>query len=450
MRCEPTTHLGWTLDEVAAVTAGHVVGASSARISSVTTDSRMVGERSLFVAIRGERFDGNDFAGGAIDSGAAGAIVDESFEGDLEPRIVVSDTERALLALAAHRRSELTMPVIAITGSSGKTSTKDLVAAGIEGSWASPRSYNNEIGVPLTILGAPDDATALVVEVGSRGPGHIAALAPAIRPDVSIVTNLGVAHLEMFGSEEVLARAKSELITMIGPRGTAIVPYGEERLTNTGVGRRITFGQGQADVRVGGVVSDAQGRPTFDVDVDGAHRRVALSVSGSHQVLNAAAAIAAAVALGRDVDSFIAGMSESAGPDWRMDVHHGRFTVVNDAYNANPASVRSALDTVAAMPARRRIAVLGPMRELGPICQHAHREMGAHAAAVGFDRIVVVGADHGYVLGAPGIVMNAAGLPEAADTLRAVVEPGDVVLVKASRASGLERLALDLAEDAAR
>ena len=448
MRPEPD--LGWTLDEVAAITAGKVVGAGGARVSEVTTDSRAVAARALFVALRGERHDGHAFARAAIAAGAVGVVVDESFDGDIEPRIVVSDTEQALLALAARRRSELRVPVIAITGSSGKTSTKDLVAAGIEGSWASPRSYNNEIGVPLTILGTPEGTSALVVEVGSRGPGHIAALAPAIRPDVSIVTNLGVAHLEMFGSEEVLARSKSELIAMLGPHGTAVVPHGEDRLAFGAVGRRMTFGFAGGDVRVSGLESDAQGRPTFDVVVDGERRRVALSVAGSHQALNAAAAVASAVALGMDVDAFIAGMSSSTGSDWRMDVHDGRFTVVNDAYNANPQSVRSALDTVAAMRGGRKVAVLGPMRELGPVCQRAHLEMGAHAAAVGFHRIIVVGPDHGYVLGAPEIVVNAADLPEAADTLRAIVEPGDVVLVKASRASGLERLALDLAEDAAR
>lgn len=439
--------LGWTVGEVAEVVGGTLTGPSDGSVRFVTTDSRDDVAGAAFVALRGERFDGHDFVEDVVADGAAVAIVDE--RRGPGSQIVVADTQAALLALATRRRSELDLPVVAITGSSGKTSTKDLLAGAVPGSWASPRSFNNEIGVPLTVLGTPSDASALVIEVGSRGPGHIAALAPAIRPDVAIITNLGVAHLEMFGSEPVLADAKYELLAMVGPRGVRIIPADEPRVARGGPGTTVTFGVDDGDVAARDVVVDANGFPSFALDVAGRLVQVDLSVAGAFQAHNAAAAAAAAHAIGVDLDTVVTGLSHATGSDWRMDVHRGSYTVVNDAYNANPASMRSALDAVAAMHGVRHIAVLGPMQELGTISREAHRAIGAHAAASGFAPIIVVGEDPGYALGAGDLVVNATGLPEAADTLRAVVEPGDVVLVKASRASGLERLAIDLAEEAA-
>lgn len=440
--------LGWNVADIAESLGGRLTGDGEARIERVVTDSRGDVGGCAFVALSGERFDGHDFVGDVMNGGAAVVVVDEAREVDVEPRIAVPDPKTALLALAARRRAELDIPVIAITGSSGKTSTKDLLAAAIPGAWASPRSYNNEIGVPLTVLGTPSTATALVLEVGSRGPGHIAALAPAVRPDVSIVTNLGVAHLEMFGSEAVLADAKYEMIGMLGPRGTAVVPDDEDRLHRAGPYRRVTFGIGRGDVSAHAVTTDASGFASFTIDDGGAQVDVRLSVAGAFQAANAAAAVAAGRAIGVSLETLGAGMSASTGSDWRMDVHRGRFTVVNDAYNANPASMRHAIETVVGMDGGRRVAVFGAMRELGPICQDAHRSVAEHAADMGFDHIVVVGEDHGYALGAPHLVVNAADSASAADTLRALIEPGDIVLVKASRASGLERLALDLTDEA--
>lgn len=442
--------LGWTLGHVASVVNGTLHGDPSWRVSRVSTDSRVANDGALFLALRGDRFDGHAFVAEAIARGAAGVIVDRPVDDTPTPHIVVPDTLQALLALAADRRGELAIPVVAVTGSSGKTSTKDLIASGIDGSWASPRSFNNEIGVPLTVLGTPSDATAMVLEVGSRGPGHIASLASAIHPQVSVVTNLGVAHLEWFGTLDDLANAKYEIIEMLPPDGVAVVPENEPRLRRRVDVDRITFGVGCGDVQAQDVQLDAGGFPRFVLASPGGKWQVRLAVAGAHQASNAAAATAAAIATGIDIDAFIEGMSHATGSAWRMDVHRGRYTVVNDAYNANPESLRSALDTVAAMEARHRYAVLGPMRELGGICEESHRAMAAHAAALGFDRVVVVGEDHGYVLGAPELVVNATDSTSALDTLLAVVEPGDVVLVKASRASGLERLALELAEDAAR
>jgi UDP-N-acetylmuramoyl-tripeptide--D-alanyl-D-alanine ligase len=441
------TRLGWRLSQVADAIGGRLVGDGEATIDRVSTDSREDMSGALFVAIAGERFDGHRFAADALAAGAVGVVVGVGgTAGDVVPRIEVGDTIEALLRLGSLRRSELTIPVVAITGSTGKTSTKDLIASGLEGSWASRRSYNNEIGVPLTVLSTPDAATTLVLEVGSRGRGHIRWLGPTVRPDVAVVTNLGVVHLETFGSQAGLADAKFELVEMLGPDGIAVLPADEPRLHRGSGVTTITFGFGRGDVSVEDLSLDARGYPTFTIRHPGGEHRVTLSVAGAHQALNAAAAVGVATALGIDLDRFVEGMSTAAGSAWRMDVHEGAFTVVNDAYNANPQSIAGALRTVAAMRGAAKIAVLGPMAELGHVCEEQHEAMGALARQLGFASLIVIGPDHGYVLGAGDLVVNATDLAEAADTLHAIVEPGDVVLIKASRSAGLERLALDLIE----
>lgn len=440
--------LGWPIHAVASAVSGTLVGDGEDTVASVATDSRSDVRGTVFVAIRGDRFDGHAFVADAIAGGAAVVIVDRSYQGVAEPRIVVHDTRSALLDLAVKRRGELTVPVIAITGSTGKTSTKDLLAAAIPGSWASPRSFNNEIGLPLTVVNTPEGSTAVVVEVGSRGRGHIASMQAAIRPDVAVVTNLGVVHLETFGSEAGLADAKYELIAALEPSGVAIVPDDEPRLQRGIAPHQLTFGEGRGDVSVSDIVVDELGHPTFTLRTRASSRRVSLGVAGAHQAHNAAAAVCVAVALGYDMGDFVEGLSQASGSAWRMEVHEGRFTVVNDAYNANPQSVAAALETLAAMRARRRYAVLGPMAELGPVCETSHRDMGQLASRLGIDGLIVVGVDHGYGIGAGALVTNATDIGDAADTLRAVVEPGDVVLVKASRSAGLERLAIAMAEEA--
>ncbi|MCZ7532949.1 MAG: UDP-N-acetylmuramoyl-tripeptide--D-alanyl-D-alanine ligase [Acidimicrobiia bacterium] len=437
----------WSLDEIAQDVGGTVIGDGATLITGVTTDSRSVTPDDLFVPVAGERFDGHDFIASAFASGASATIA-EPDRTEATPRIEVANVGQTLVDLAAKRRRELFIPVVAITGSTGKTSTKDLIAAGIADSWASPRSFNNEVGVPLTVLGTPSEASALIIEVGSRGTGHIRWLAPCIKPNVSVVTNLGVVHLETFGSENGLADAKYELIELLSEDGVAVLPADEPRLRRDESVSTITFGADpDADVTVDVVDMDAMGRPTLAIDVGGEHLVASLSMSGRHQASNVAAAVAAAVALGLDVKAFVASMTKATGSPWRMDVHPGRFTVVNDAYNANPQSVASALRTVAGMKGRS-VAVLGPMAELGSACESEHSKMGALAAELGFSEVIVVGVDHGYALGAPELISNASSVSDAVDILADTLQPGDVVLVKASRSAGLERLALKLIKDA--
>ena len=442
-----TTHLGWSLAAVAAACGGELHGPADLAIGRVGIDSRHVEAGELFVAVAGETFDGHDFAADAIESGAAAVVVDAAAGVDSVPRIVVADTLAALRDLAAKRRAELATPVVAITGSSGKTSTKDMLAAALPGAWASPRSFNNEVGVPLTVLQTPDDCRYLVVEVGSRGVGHIDWLMPAVRPDVAVITNLGVVHLETFGSEERLADAKWELAAGLATGGTVVLPAGEPRLARPHDGPIITFGgEAAAEVRFTDVVLDGSGRPSFTLRTPYGTRSVQLAMAGHHQAANASAAVAAGLALGVDLDTLVAGLERAAGSPWRMEIHRGSLTVVNDAYNANPDSVEAALRTVAELPGRH-IAVLGRMAELGPVEASEHVRIGQLAAHLGYAAVVVVGDDAGIAAGSGRLARPVPDVATANVVLRDYLRDGDVVLVKASRAVGLETLALGLAEE---
>ncbi len=446
-----TGPLPWDLAAVAASTGGRATGPTGTTIGAVSTDSRAVGPGTLFVALAGERHDGHDYAAAALAGGAAAVLVEEGRGAGLRPRVEVRDTGAALLALAIQRRREVTATVVAITGSTGKTSTKDLLASALgPESWASPRSFNNEVGVPLTVLGAPGEARYLVAEVGSRGPGHIAALMPAVRPRVAVITNVGTVHLETFGTTDAIVAGKWELVEALGPDGTAVLPAEDGRLDRPHRGVRLTFGRSaRADVQIVSADLDRAGRPSIELATPAGPLRASLRMAGAHQADNAAAATAAALAAGRDLADIAAGLETATGSPWRMEVHSGRFTVVNDAYNANPDSTASALRTVAAM-AGRRIAVLGVMAELGPTAAEAHARIGRLAVELGFDPIVVVGEEPG-IAAASGPV--AVGVPDAATAVRVVLDrvgAGDVVLVKGSRVAGLEAAALDLAEAATR
>ena len=444
-----TGPLAWTLERVAAATAGTVHGPSDLVITAVGTDSRRVAPGSLFVAVTGERFDGHDFAPTALERGAIAAVVaTDRALASVRPRVEVRDPGTALRDLAALRRSELAIPVVGVTGSTGKTSTKDLLRHILVGSWVSPASYNNEVGVPLTVLGTPDDAHYLVAEIGSRGAGQIGWLVPAVRPHVVVITNLGVVHLETFGTVEKLAAAKWELVEGLEPGGTAVLPIDEPRLGNEHGGDTVTFGDDRsADVWFENVELDIQGRPSFTMGTGSEMRRVRMKMAGRHQPWNAVAATAAALVLGVDLDVAVTGLERAEGSPGRMEIHHGSVTVVNDAYNANPDSMEAALRTVAAMPGRH-VACVGLMAELGTVASEEHARLGALARELGFAAVVVVGEEPGLAEAAGPIARRVEDGEEALAVLRTFLRDGDVVLVKASHAVGLETLAVRLVEEA--
>lgn len=430
----------WDLPTLADICAGRLVGRSADPVFDVVIDSRQATAGSAFVALAGSNADGHAYAGDALERGAAVVIVESDRTVQVQPRIEVTDGLSALRALAEARRAELSMPVVAITGSSGKTTTKDLLAAALGPGTASSReSYNNEIGVPLTLLATPTAAPFLVVEVGSRGLGHIRDLAKAVRPHVAIITNLGVVHLETFGSLEALAAAKWELVEALEPGGTAVLPAGETRFPSNAE-RTITFGEPPADVAVEDLEIDWAGRPSFRLVAGAESVRMRSSLAGVHQARNAAAAAAAASAVAVGLGEATARMEQATGSRWRMEVHEGPWTVVNDAYNANPDSVESALRTVAAMPGRH-VAVLGVMAELGEISEAEHRRIGRLAASLGFDPVIVVGDAVGLGEGAGAAAVGVADATAAIAAARAALMPGDVVLVKGSRVAELESVA---------
>ncbi len=436
-----------TLSQLAAELGLRADDDAGATLTSVSTDSRAVEPGELFVAIQGETYDGNRFIDQAIAAGAAAVITsDPSIAG--VPRIVAADTLAVLRDVAALHRKELDVPVIAITGSTGKTSTKDLLAASLPGAWASPRSFNNEVGVPLTVLATPHDASALIAEVGSRGRGHIEFLMPAVQPDVAVVTNLGLVHLETFGTTDQLADSKFELVEALTDGGTAVLPVDEPRLDRPHAGTTVTFGSvPAADVYVGPVAVDEFGFPSFELHAAGERAQLHLGMAGAHQALNAAAAFAAAMAIGAEFSDLVARIEAASGSAWRMEIHRGRFTVVNDAYNANPDSMEAAMRTVAAMPGRH-IAVLGTMAELGPVAGAEHARIGRLALDLGFAAVVTVGDEPGIAAGAGAVGRNVPDIATARSVIENLVGSGDVVLVKASRAIGLEELALELAAEA--
>jgi UDP-N-acetylmuramoyl-tripeptide--D-alanyl-D-alanine ligase len=448
-----------TLAEVARAVGGRLADAgdgSAAVLAPAFVDTRRPEVGGLFVAVPGEHVDGHDFTYAAVEGGAVGVLGSRATG---VPTVVVDDPVVALGVLARHVLDRLAPRVLALTGSQGKTGTKDYLAqllAPAGPTVATDGNRNNEIGVPLTVLRALPETRFLAVEMGARGVGHVAELCAIAPPDVAAVLNVGTAHIGEFGSREAIARAKGEIVEALPADGTAVLnaddPLVAAMADRTGAGV-VTFGV-DGDVRWRALELDDLGRPSFELGHDGAWTPVRLLESGAHQVPNAAAAAAMAAAAGLGwaeiVDAL--GRARSLSP-WRMAVHErpDGLVVVNDAYNANPASMAAALDALAAIGAqggRRTVAVLGEMLELGESSTADHAEVGEHAAALGIDVLVTVGAAAEDIAagarGTPGWDGRAwctAGREQAADWLRHNVVARDVVLVKASRGAALEHVA---------
>ncbi|MCO1655889.1 UDP-N-acetylmuramoyl-tripeptide--D-alanyl-D-alanine ligase [Pseudonocardia humida] len=464
------------LADVAAVTGGRLHRATGEeRVASVEFDSRAVGPGALFLALPGERADGHAFAAAAVAAGASGVLAGREVDA---PAVVVppappgghfartylaaNDPDgsgaavlAALAALAAHAvRSLPATAVVGVTGSSGKTTTKDLLAAVLAPlgpTVAPPGSFNNELGLPWTALRAGADTRHLVLEFSARGPGHIAALAAAVPPRVAAVLNVGSAHLGEFGSRAAVARAKGELVEALPADGVAVLNADDPAvaaMAERTAARVVRFGLGTGTgpdpvVRAEDVELHA-GRARFTLVAPTGSAPVALRLVGAHQVGNALAAAAVALELGGDPAGVAAALSAAEpGSRWRMEVtdRPDGVTVVNDAYNANPESMRAALSALVAIAGPRRSwAVLGTMAELGADAAAAHADIARAARDLGVDRLVEVGAA-GYA-GAHRVDDAAAAIA----LLRAELEEGDVVLVKASRAVGLDRVATALLE----
>jgi UDP-N-acetylmuramoyl-tripeptide--D-alanyl-D-alanine ligase len=448
-----------SLARIAEITRGRLDGAAPETVvgGPVVIDSRQAGPGALFAALRGERSDGHDFAAQAVAAGAAAVLAEREVGA---PAVIVEDVLAAMGALAravVDRLPDVT--VVGLTGSAGKTSTKDLLAhllSRLGPTIAPPGSFNNEIGHPLTVLRAGEDTRYLVLEMGARGLGHITHLARIAPPDIGIVLNVGSAHIGEFGSRDVVAKAKGELVEALSAQGTAVL-NADDPLVRTMAARTpaeiVTFGRApDATVRAADESLDAAGRCRFTLVTPEGSAPVRLRLHGAHAVANALAAAAAARRLGMPVADVAAALSE-AGPvsRWRMEVTErpDGVTVVNDAYNANPESVRAALDTVVHMAREgRAYAVLGGMAELGASTMSEHEKIGAYAARGGVAGLIAVGEIAAAVLkGAEqvgtwtGERVQVEDVGAAVAALAERLRPGDVVLIKGSRVAGLERVA---------
>jgi UDP-N-acetylmuramoyl-tripeptide--D-alanyl-D-alanine ligase len=458
----------WTVADVAAATSGRrVVGDPETELTAVAIDSRKVRQGELFVALRAER-DGHQFIGNAAAAGAAAALVDgrwlsneatavpgQGEESGLVPAlpagiavVEVADTRAALLALGKAARRRLPAAVIGITGSVGKTSTKDLLAAALRRSWqttASEKSFNNELGVPLTLANAAEDTEVAVIEMGARGPGHIALLSGVARPVMGVITVVAAVHTERFGSLDAIAAAKGELVEALPESGTAVLNGDDPRVSamaeragpGVGVLRFSAAGDPKADIVAEDVVVEEDLRSRFRIRCPWGAASVFLAARGAHQVGNALAAAGAALRCEVPLDQVVAALEEANLSPWRMALERtpGGAFVLNDAYNANPASMEAALRGLARLPAERRIAVLGEMAELGELAPGAHRRVAELANELHIELVAVGTSLYGR--------SPVADIDDAVAALGGTssLGPGTAVLVKASRVAGLERLA---------
>lgn len=420
------------------------------RFASVSTDSRTIGQGDLYVALVGERFDGHDFVADALARGARGAVVSRTSSDDGSARLYpVDDTLMALGALAACRRAALPASVVGITGSAGKTSTKELTRAAVEGSrtvHATRGNLNNRIGMPLTLLAAPDDAEVVILEMGSNEPGEIAALAAVARPDVGVVTTVGESHLEKLGTLEGVLDEKLDLLRGLAAGGRCVV--GDEPDFLAGAARDVCPG-----VRVAGWSERADDdlRPELlGVDDRGGHQFrwrdqvVTLPLPGRHAVANAMLALAVADLMGVSAQDAVRGLASAEAGSMRGEVRHmGGLTLVVDCYNANPQSVQVALDLLEGQSAvGGRVAVLGTMLELGSACRRLHADVLADALTRSVDTVVATGAfaEAARALGVESDerVLVAETWQEVYPALRDRLDGQEVVLLKASRGVAME------------
>lgn len=444
----------------AAIGAEVVARGGEGAPARATIDSREAGSGDLFFGLRGERADGGEYARQALEAGAWGVVVDKSRAGSLFAAPEGGEGERggadgwifgvddplaALAALARERRRDLGARVVGVTGSVGKTSVKDIARALLPGRvHANRENLNTEIGLPLTVLEAPEGTELMVLEMAMRGRGQIAELAATAEPEVAVITNVGPVHVELLGSVAEIAAAKAEILAALPAEGTAVVPAeaGELEPHLGTAPRLLRFGPGgdvkAVESRIEGGVTEAL------VATPAGEQRFHFPFAEAHNLTNALAAIAAGVALGASLGEMAdraasIGFSRFRGE--RLELGEG-IVLVNDCYNANPVSMRAALDHLATFDeGGRRVAVLGEMAELGPGAPGYHRELGEHARAGGVDFLVGVG-EPAREYGPDELVGDPA---EAAELLAAQLEPGDTVLVKGSRSAGLEAVAEGLA-----
>jgi UDP-N-acetylmuramoyl-tripeptide--D-alanyl-D-alanine ligase len=449
-----------TAGELASIVDGTLEGDAGAAVTSYAIDSRVLEPGACFVALKDSR-DGHDFVADAFGRGARAALVARPVKcAPGAAIIVVPDPLSALARIAARvRDSWADTTIVGITGSAGKTATKDLTAAAFGDArhvHASPGSFNNEAGLPLTLLGAPDGVDVVIAEMGARFPGNIADLCEIARPDIGVVTHIGLAHAEHLGGRAGITNTKGELVAALPASGIAVLNADDDAtpiLAARTAARVLRVGEStDADVVVRDLVVDRDLRPRFHLETPWGSAPVFLGVRGAHQAENAAMGAAVALVLDVPIDIVAAGLEAASTAEWRMQLAESPagITVLNDAYNASPSSMAAAVQSLALLPVSgQRVAVLGDMLELGDHAEAEHAALGDLAAEVGLDLLVAVGpasrvtADRARAVGLD--VVMASDRDAVMPLLARRVHPGDAVLVKASRAVGLETVAEALA-----
>jgi UDP-N-acetylmuramoyl-tripeptide--D-alanyl-D-alanine ligase len=451
--------------EVAVATGGWVERLGAGVAGGVSVDTRTLREGDLFVALRGPNFDGHAFTASAAARGAAGMVVEEGAGIVLDPAaergvpfvVRVPDTLRALGDLAATVRRQYQGKVIAVTGSNGKTTTKEMIAAILAVRWKvarSPGNFNNLVGVPLSIFGVQEEHQALVVEAGMNRPGEIGRLTDIAFPDVGVITSIAAAHLEHLGGMDGIRDAKGELLERMKSNAVAVLNADDPLVMSLSpkfTGRVVTFGlRPGLDVRAEKLVARVDGETSFDLVTSQGRARVVTSFLGVHNVQNALAAAAAAGVLGFSLDEVREGLGRCRPIPQRLEpvsLPDG-IRVINDCYNANPGSVRAAVETFLSLVSRGgRCVLLGDMLELGGHAREAHEEIGAFMARSKVDLLVTVGRESEAAArafletaAAGQRVRHLAGIEEAAAFLARELKPGDLLLVKGSRGMALERV----------
>jgi UDP-N-acetylmuramoyl-tripeptide--D-alanyl-D-alanine ligase len=454
----------WTSHEIAAATGGTAHG--SFEVRGVTFDSREVGRGDLFIAMPGTAHDGHDFIEQAIAAGAAGLLVSKPVD---HPHVVVDDVAKALQDLGRASRERCSGTIIGVTGSVGKTSTKEALYAALE-RWRpgkahrSVKSYNNHTGVPLSLARMPRETEFAVLEMGMNNKGEIAELTRLVRPNVAVITAIAPAHIENLGSEEAIADAKAEIFEGLEPDGIGIIPNDtphRDRLVKAArrhADRIVTFGSGDADVHALHAVRADTGGSLITAALLDSDITFTISQRGEHWVSNALAVLASIEAIGGDVGLAGLALADLGGLKGRGERHliranGGDALLIDESYNANPASMAATLKSLGEeTDVMRRIAVLGPMRELGPHADQLHAGLAPAVIAAKVDELVLVGPEmHPLEQALDGQVhlTNVADAGAAADAVARLLRPGDAVLVKASNSVGLSRVVERLTKERA-
>lgn len=450
-----------TVREVIKATDGALVsGGKESALTGITTDSRRMGEGMLFIPLTGPTFNGHEFIRAAFECGAAAALTQENTEPLLDQTIIrVSDTRKALGDIARFYKAKYRIPTVAVTGSVGKTTTKDMLYSILSQKYHTVKTlgnYNNDIGLPLTVFRQEAEHEMAVLEMGQSGFGEIHYLASVARPDAAVITNIGTSHIEKLGSREGIFRAKMEITDFFGPENTLIV-NGDNDFLKTIDNKEysvVKYGieNDGCDVRAYDIHNYGADGSVFRVDTEGTSYEIRVPVAGVHNVYNALAAVCIGRLYQIDMKDIIRGIAEFELTEMRMSIEeYNGVTVINDCYNSSPDSVRASLDVLASLKAARRIAVLGDILEMGDFAEKAHTELGKSVASVGADILVTAG-KNAYFLAEEAKrcgmteVMAFDKTREAARYVSSLVKRGDAVLVKASRGMKFEMITQTIQE----